>query len=444
MQITKFYNEEYVHSALYQSFRSIGNYIDGMKVSARKIFYVVDKNNIKNEIKVSSLSSMVINETEYLHGDVSLNGNVIGLAANYIGSNNINLLFPSGNFGSRFMGLDGAAAPRYIYTYKSRIFDYLFKKEDTPILINQIFEGNYIEYKYYIPILPMILVNGNEGIGNGFSQKIFPRDPKVIFSIMKSYLKNKKLPKEITPYFKGFIGSIFKTEKERQWAIHGKIEKINTYTIKITELPIGWKLNDYISQLNDLVENKIIKDYDDRSEDDKYEFIIKIDGEMGKKSEDELLTILKLKSTFTENFTCVDENNAIREFKSEIEILEAYIKIRLEYYKKRKEYQLQTLKDEMKVLNNKALFIDNIINNVIFINNKPKSEIEKQLETLKFDKVEDNYNYLLSMSIYSLTKEKYDELKKQIKNKEDEFNKLLNMKIEDIWLNELNELEKML
>ena len=128
MQITKFYNEEYVHSALYQSFRSIGNYIDGMKVSARKIFYVVDKNNIKNEIKVSSLSSMVINETEYLHGDVSLNGNVIGLAANYIGSNNINLLFPSGNFGSRFMGLDGAAAPRYIYTYKSRIFDYLFQK----------------------------------------------------------------------------------------------------------------------------------------------------------------------------------------------------------------------------------------------------------------------------------------------------------------------------
>ena len=442
INVSNFYNNEYKSFAVYCSFRTLPNYIDGLKNGERKIIYVVDKNNIKTELKLSHLMAET-SKCGYMHGESSLYGSIVSLAVNYRCSNWINLLQPIGIFGNLFNPKSSGAA-RYIFTKKSNYFDLVFSEKDKKILIEQSFEGEKVEYKYFLPILPMVLVNGAIGIGVGFACKILPRDPKIIIDRIKNYLKTNKLSKEKIPVsYKGFNGSIFNLE-DNKVEVQGKIERINSYKINITEIPVWWDLASYTKELNNLLENKIIKDFEDKSENDNYLFELSVSKEFSDQSDDKILNILKLVSRETENFTCVDENNAIREFKSEIEILEAYIKIRLEYYKKRKEYQLSTLKDEIKILNNRALFIDGIINNKIFINNKPKTEIEKQLETLKFDKEDNNFNYLLNMNIYSLTKEKYEELKKQIKDKENEFNNLLNLTIENIWLKELDELEKVL
>ena len=68
--------------------------------------------------------------------------------------------------------------------------------------------------------------------------------------------------------------------------------------------------------------------------------------------------------------------------------------------------------------------------------------IENKLEKLEFPQIDKSYNYLLGMSLYSLTYEKVEELRKQKRNKETEYNNLKKMSKEELWENELDELEK--
>ena len=440
MKVTQFYNEEYLQSANYQSFRTIASYIDGLKNGARKIIYTVDKYNITSDLKVSQLGSKVAEETEYLHGEVSLYSTIVGLAQNYPGSNNINLLQPEGNFGTRF--IPEASAGRYIYTKKTKIFDTIFNKDDKQILIPQQFEGETIEPKFFTPIIPLILINGSEGIGNGFAQKILQRDHKEIIAIIENYLKGKKIPNQIVPSVKGYKGSI--KLKDGKVEIIGKIDVVNSNTLKISEIPFTYNLQSYKNVLVDLEDKKIIKSFDDKSENDNYEFYIDCTREFTKTPMDELLDIFKLVKKVTENFTCIDENNAIVEFKDEKELLTAYIKIRLEYYIKRKKALLASLDDEASLYSNKISFIESVVNGTIVVNNKSKTDIEKQISKVKIKKIEGSYDYLLRMPIYSLTKEKIEELKKQLSETQTKINELKDKTEKDLWTADLENLKKAL
>lgn len=441
MKVTQFYNEEYLQSANYQSFRTIASYIDGLKNGARKIIYTVDKYNITSDLKVSQLGSKVAEETEYLHGEVSLYSTIVGLAQTYPGSNNINLLQPEGNFGTRF--IPEASAGRYIYTKKTKIFDTIFNKDDKQILIPQQFEGEVIEPKFFTPIIPLILINGSEGIGNGFAQKILQRDHKEIISIIENYLKKgEKIPKQIVPYVKGYKGSIKLNDGKVE--IIGKIDVVNSNTLKISEIPFTYNLQSYKNVLVDLEEKKIIKSFDDKSENDNYEFYIDCTREFTKTPMNELLDIFKLVKKVTENFTCIDENNAIIEFKDEKELLAAYIKIRLDYYVKRKKALLASLDDEAALYSNKILFIESVVNGSIIVNNKSKADIEKQITKVKIKKIEESYDYLLRMPIYSLTKEKIEELKKQLSDTQIKITELKDKTEKDLWITDLENLKKVL
>ena len=445
IQISEFYNTEYINSALYQAFRTIGNYVDGLKPGGRKAVYVCEKFNIKDRMKVSSIASKCVESAAYLHGNVSVEGTITGLAQTFIGSNSINLLFPDGNFGTRFEPTPSAS--RYIYTYKSQMFDKLFRKEDKPIVIKQMFEGEEIEPKYYIPIVPLILVNGNSGIGNGFAQNILPRSKQQIIKELKNYLEASLKKKEykfkaLNPYYKGFLGDIKLDEITGSWKIYGKFEKVNSTNIKITEVPIGYDLQSYLKVLNKLVENNIIKDYHDKSEDDKFLYIVNVTRDFSDREDERIYEDLKLVKRECENFTCVDENNAIREFKSETEIFQAYIKLRLAYYSKRKEYLVEETKRQLLILYSKWLFIKGVIDESIKVSNKPKENVVKQLEKIeKISKVDDSYDYLLNMSIYTLTKEKADDLRNKIDVAKEYLKKLVETNIETMWLQDLKEIE---
>lgn len=444
MKITQFYTDEYSASANYQSFRSIASYIDGLKNGARKIIYTIDKNNIISDIKVSQLSSKVAELTEYLHGETSLYSTIVGLAQTFPGSNNINLLQPEGNFGTRF--IQEASAGRYIYTKKSKYFDKIFMKEDRDILISQDFEGKQIEPKFYVPIIPMILVNGSEGIGNGFAQKILPRDEKKIIDVILTHLRENKKITSIIPHMKGFHGKIeiINENDSTKILMSGKIDIINSNTLRISEIPTIYDLQSYIKILNKLEEDKIIKGYSDKSENDIYQFDIDVTREFAKTPHDELLKIFKLTKSFTENFTCVDENNAIVEFKNEKELLASYIKIRLDYYSKRKKYILSKLLEENTLLENKIKFIEKINSGEIIVSNKSKTDIEKQLVKLKIKKINNDYEYLLKMSIYSLTKEKIEELKEILSQNKKKIEELQLKSEKDLWIEDLEELKKYL
>lgn len=437
MKIENFLNTEYSQSALYQSFRSIASYVDGLKPSSRKVIYTLKKRNITHDVKVSRFASDVASETEYLHGETSLQGVIVNMAQNFVGSNNDNLLYPSGSFGTRF--IPASSAPRYIFTRKSESFDKYFHKDDDPVLISQEFEGSVIEPRFFVPVLPLILINGSEGIGTGYAQKIFPRSVEEIEGYIKTTLEDKIPRRKLIPNFRGFKGTVIPDEENsNSWYIEGVFSIKNTSSIEITEVPIGYTLSSYTAQLEKLVERRIIKDYEDLSEDDNFLFKISVSREFTKKSKEEITDILKLRKKISENYTCVDEENKIVEMKSAEEILQAFIKIRIEYYAKRKEYLLKKLSEDILLLESRAAFIKAVIEERVLINNKKKSEIETQIKKIEnIITVDDSYDYLLRMPIWSLTHERYTELLNQVKEFKGKVKEIKSKSDKTFWLEDL-------
>ena len=336
--IIEFFKTEFNQYATYDTYRSLANYTDGLKNSGRKVIHTVIKNNIKNNIKISALAAKTIEQAEYLHGEMSLQKVCISLARNFSGTNNLNVLEPEGSFGNRTIPL--SASPRYIYTRKIDFFDNIFVKDDLDVLINQDFEDTQIEPRFFVPVLPLILLNYNKGIGSGFSQKIYPREPKKILSILKKYLKTKKLPREIKPFFKDFKGEIEVVKnpktKVKNIIMKGVLTIKNQSTILIEELPVkGYTQKSYLSTLEKLIDKGLIKTYKDFSNENNFLIEIKVERQFIKNnSQEELLSIFNLIHTDVENFTCIDENNKVIVFKNEIEILQKYIDTRIIYYSK--------------------------------------------------------------------------------------------------------------
>ncbi|HBY65847.1 MAG TPA: hypothetical protein DEG42_05670, partial [Acholeplasmataceae bacterium] len=236
----------------------------------------------------------VHNCTQYLHGEQSLGGVICGLAQDFVGTNNITLMIPDGTFGSRLK--PAPSATRYIFTYKAPVFNQIFNKDDIPLLTEQVFEGDVIEPRFFVPTLPLILINGSEGIGSGWSQKILPRDSKEVTKHIRNYLKNGKLPQRIAPYYKGFNGVIEYEAEKNRWLIKGDFEKVNRTTLRITELPIGYDLDKYVKVLTELEEKKVIRDFDDLSNpgNSKFEFIVKVTSEFIDRDKEIVLNDLKL------------------------------------------------------------------------------------------------------------------------------------------------------
>lgn len=438
IEIERFLDDEYSNSALYQCFRSIASYVDGLKPSSRKVVYTTRKLNVSKDFKVSRFASSVASETEYLHGENSLQGVIVNMTQDFIGSNNIPLLAPNGNFGTRFVPV--ASAARYIYAKKSDKFDEIFNKDDDPILIGQEFEGTLIEPKFFVPVIPLLLVNGSEGVGTGFAQKILPRNPDDLKRVLSNMLSGRNSRTKLIPYFQGFNGKVEEGDTPNSWLIYGTFERKNTSTILVTELPIGYNLSSYLKVLKDLEDNGTIKDFKDLCENDQFLFELKVTRAFNDQSDEELFKSLKLIKRVTENFTCIDENNVIRVFNDAFDLLEAYYKIRMEYYTKRKEFIIERTREELSYLKSIELFISEIVENRIIIAKKSKDQIIKQLE--KYDKIimkDGSYQYLLRMAIYSLSKEKIREIQEDRKSKEDFLDYLLTRNESDLWKEDLKE-----
>ena len=199
IKITEFFDTDYCDYGSYDNYRKIASICDGLKPSARKCLYIVLKDNIKEPFKVQNLCARVSEKTNYIHGATSLYGVIVGLAQDFVGTNNIPLFQRKGNFGTRL--IPEASADRYIFTCKEKYLDNIFNEEDNSNLISQIFEGDEIEPKFFIPIIPMLLVNGSLGLTTGFSQKILPRDPKELIKWIMCKLSGKKFTGKLLPYF---------------------------------------------------------------------------------------------------------------------------------------------------------------------------------------------------------------------------------------------------
>lgn len=301
LQIKDFIANEWSLYADYDNRRSIPHVMDGLKITQRKaMFTALDLPKNTAPLKVSQFASKAAEATAYHHGESSMITTIVGLAQDYPGSNNYPWLEKHGQFGTRLSKT--AAAPRYIHTRLSDNWNTFFKKEDQEIVETLVEEGQEIEPKYYIPVLPTILLNGAEGVGNGYKSVILNYKSQDVAKACREILKGGKIRTPLVPYINGWTGKIEKVG--RQVIFTGELKVIHSTKLEIRELPPGYDNESYKAHLNDLIEKDVIKDYENHSTEDKWLWIIEVPRTTSAKGHTALLGILDLVEKTTENFVC--------------------------------------------------------------------------------------------------------------------------------------------
>ena len=440
--VTEYLSDEYAAYGMYTiENRAIPSVIDGFKPTQRKVIFVANrvwKSGSEKPLKIFQLGGRIAADAQYHHGDSSLYGAIIGMAQSF--KNSLPLLDEIGQFGS--LRSPEAGAPRYISTRLNSNFRLLYK--DFELVTKQFDEGSEIEPEFYLPIIPTVLLNGSSGIAVGFSTNILNRNPIDLIDACLKVLDGKKF-NEPLPWWKNFKGNVTKKDGESSYMITGNYEVKDTTTVHVSELSPSMTYLKFENHLNNLLEKGIIVNYDDNCKKN-IDYTIKFQRatlqEIIKK--DNMLHNLKLYENETENLTCLDENGKLIVFKNVNELINYFVKFRLTYYNKRKDFLLNELSRRNIYLSNRAKFIKLIIDGKLNLRNKPKADVISELEKLKFDKIEQSYDYLLNMAIQSMTKERYEALLKEIQENTDESIKISKTEPIDMYRTDLKELKKKL
>ena len=474
-----FVHKELIQFSYYDNLRSIPSLCDGFKPGQRKILYACFKRNLKAEIKVAQLVGYVAEHSAYHHGEASLAQTIVGMAQNFVGANNINLLMPIGQFGSRYMGGKEAASSRYIYTNLSKLARCIFNEHDDHLYKYVEDDGQVVEPEWYLPIIPMILVNGADGIGTGWSTSVPCYNPRDIVENLIRKLKGGEFD-NMKPWFRGYKGTIEPTGKGG-YTVVGKYEILDENTLRIYELPIRKWTREYKNFLENLLNpeegDPEIEDIKEYHTNNSVDFVIRLPpGKLdsiikGEGIEKKFKLIGSISAT---NMVLFDPHGKLKKYNDIKEIMEEYFEFRLQFYQKRKDYLVSKLLRELEILENKKRFVLAVIADDIKLRNSKKSDILRELAAKGYKMMKDitkikstklaqealspqenpeestesdqeadieakEYNYLLSLPIWSLTYEKVEELKKEYTKKSLELDALLNTTIQDMYEKDLQE-----
>lgn len=518
-----FINMDLIQFSIADNIRSIPNIIDGLKPSLRKILYCCFKRNLTSEIKVAQLAGYVGEHGAYHHGENSLQGAIVNMAQNFPGTNNINLLVPEGQFGTRIQGGKDYAAPRYIFTYLSSIVNKVFKKADEPLLKYTNDDGEVVEPEHYAPVIPMLLVNGADGIGTGWSCKLPQFNPVDLVTYIRDKINNRPT-NELVPWYRGFKGQIFKVGTN-SWMTRGKYKVIDNKTVEITELPIGTWTQNYKAMLDKMVygagavdesansksggpkksplnkkdraaaipsvapvkrkkitalvddiemldldaEPKILKDYIPGGSEIEIKFTLIFEPQIlnALLTDTDINGVNNFERRFklTSRISCnktmnfFGPDNKLLNLDSIDQIMDIFYETRIQYYDARRTHLINEAGRILALISVKVQFIRAIIDGTIKINNVPRAEIEAQLREQEFplmldgklvkpvdlatkqdaDRTDANYNYLVSMPIYNLTKEKIEELMAECDRVNVDLLALTAKTSGDLWMADLDE-----
>ncbi|XP_012256449.2 DNA topoisomerase 2 isoform X2 [Athalia rosae] len=475
-----FINVELVLYSNYDNVRSIPSAIDGLKPGQRKVMYTCMKRNDKREIKVAQLAGSVAEQSAYHHGEVSLMSTIVNLAQNFVGSNNINLLQPIGQFGTRLIGGKDSASPRYIFTMLSPLTRFIFHKNDDPLLTYEYDDNQKIEPVYYVPVIPMVLVNGADGIGTGWMTKIPNYNPRDIIENLHRMIDGGEM-KPMLPHYKNFKGTIERFGDRH--VVSGEISVIGPDRVEITELPIGtWTQTYKESVLEPMLHGSdkvpaVITDYKEYNTDVEVRFIVFMNRDkLVEMERDGLHKAFKLQTTMSSTSMCAfDAERCLRRYDQVETIMKDFFKLRTEFYLKRKAYMEGILQVEATKLSNQARFILEKCDGDLVIENKKKKEMIAELVRRGYDSdpvvawklrqnreealeeilqnaneensddtsvpvEKENYDYLLGMTMWNLTKEKKDELLRQRDDKIAELKRLQQRTPVSLWKEDLDNL----
>ena len=446
-----FMNRELRHFSIYDCARSIPNMVDGLKISLRKILFCAFKRKLTTEIKVAQFSGYVSEHSAYHHGEASLNGAIVNLAQTFVGSNNVNLLEPNGQFGTRLQGGDDSASERYIFTLLNPLTRRLFPEADDAVLTYLDDDGTPVEPEYYVPILPFVLLNGVSGIGTGFSCSIPAFSPKQIVRYLRNKLAGEPWTEDFVPYYEGFTGSVSAVDGKK-FLIKGKYTKTGEDKIRITELPVGTWTMPYVSFLEGLMDGTVdaktgkknapvIRDFTSLCT----ELVVDITvvfpkGQLDDLDEGAVEKLLKLSTTVsTTNMHLFDQDRRLHKYESVPEIIDAFFPVRMNTYAKRKEALVQDLRHRLVKLSNRAKFITATLAGTVDLRKKTADQVDALLQGL--DKIDGDYKYLIKMSMDSVTIENVDRILRERDDANRELTALLATSLESMWSSELNAFE---
>ena len=423
LTISDFVHKDLVNFSLADLKRSIAHVADGLKPSQRKVMYSCFKKNLKEEMKVAQLAAYVAEKSAYHHGEVSLADTIVKLANDYVGSNNINLLEPCGQFGTRLMGGKDASQTRYIFTKLTKDARKIYDPRDDAILNYLDDDGHPIEPDFYMPTLPMVLVNGTEGIGTGFSCYVPPFNPEDIKANIKRILTGEDIV-PMRPWFRGFKGVVHK--EEDTWMMEG-VWNWSGSNIVVTELPPGRWTQDYKEYLDTLVEKKLIGGYTNNSTTEDVHFeIIDYTGK-------DLLKDLKLRKTFrVSNMHLFHPTKGIHKYTSPEEILEDFVELRLDHYKKRKAHLIDVLEKRAVMCDHKSKFVSMVIEGELVVFKRKKVELEEEMSPI-FPKIDGNWDYLLNTKTVEYTEERVRALMDEAKQAKEDLEKMMKTSHVTMW-----------
>lgn len=420
----EFINKDLIHFSYYNLERSIPNVMDGLKTSQRKILYAAFKRKLTHEIRVAQFAGYVSEHTGYHHGEASLNETIIGMAQDFMGSNNIPWLVPQGQFGTRLQGGKDSASPRYIHTYLQPGIRKIIPEADFPVLTYRDDDGLPVEPEWYAPVLPMLLVNGSRGIGTGYSTYIPSYNPRQLRTMLMTWLDGDEdaLDEELTPYFQGFKGEV--NDDATAVGVYRKDKD----EFVVSELPPGTWTSDYREWLEKELAEGRIREFTDTSTDTDVNIRIKgIDEAALLKS---LTTKLKTTNMHAFNSKCV-----ITKYETPNDILKEYAKVRLELYETRRAYQIKSLKEELPYHTHVMRFIEDQISEspAVVLKKKTMAECEAILTKHTYPKIDGSYDYIMKLPVSAFTAEQIAKHKEKLKKLMDEIKALEETTARELW-----------
>lgn len=401
--IADFINKDLVLFSMADVIRSIPNIMDGMKPSQRKVLYACIRRNLTQEIRVSQLAGSVSEITSYHHGEQSLCGTIVGMAQNFVGSNNMNPLAPIGQFGTRLSGGKDCASPRYIFTKLEPWVNKVFCPSDEPLLTYLDDDGTSIEPRIYYPVLPMVLVNGAEGIGTGFSTYVPPYNPKDIIDNIGRHIRGETM-RPMSPWFQGFKGQV-RQKAETSFEVCGVVEWDGTNKVVIKELPIGLWTTDYKESLDNSTRlSGLVHSYENLSSEKDVLFKVRLkDDAVDKVRQDPLKELDLVRVIHTNNMHLFDESGVIRKYEDAREILSEFCKCRQQVYGKRKARLLQDMAAESETLRKEVLFVKLVVDGQLVVFKRKVPDVLADMKTHGLEDPE-----LLKMPITRFTQEHID------------------------------------
>lgn len=467
---SSFINDELIHFSNADNIRSLPSLMDGLKPSQRKILFGCFKRGLRSEIRVAQLAGYVSEHADYHHGEASLTAAITAMGQVFVGSNNVNLLAPKGQFGTRLLGGKDAASPRYIHTFLEPITDILFRKEDAGILEHIDADGTLVEPKTYYPVVPLLVINGCIGIGTGFSTDVPPHNPEEVVGLLRDRLEGRRATLEniaLRPWWLGFKGPILQAA-DGVWVTKG----VYTFNdakkiVTITELPVGTWTHDYKAFLDELCTadtdaaktedgKPVLKHFEDLYNHIEVRFDLVLDPDYyddvraGGTAAAEFEKRFRLTNTVrTSNMVCFDMNSNIVKYGCVGDMMEAFYGPRLAAYERRRQREMERLQREATEFDAKARFIEAVLAGTLELRRASDEEIVAAMKAnalpplTKPEEPEtvDAYEYLLRMRMDRVKAAAVVEQEKAVEAARAAIQRLEGTRAEDLWLSDLEQFQ---